>query len=279
MAGETVVSVTLGVIGDNTIDEYVGAEEFSVVGGNALNVAVQISRLRGISRYSGAVGADALGQRVRDSLAEQGVQTDGLITLPGRTSISRVRVDDSGDRTFEFEDFAVCDDYRPDDRELEALARCAAVHIGMLREAGPVRRWLFERGVQVSQDCAVTDGYDHLSIAFCSAGEDRDQGRSLAESAVAGGAQLAVVTCGALGSIAFNGRSWWQIPAEPVDVVDTTGAGDSYIAGFLTARASGADVVESMKAGSASAAVTCSHLGAWPQTRAMPSNVPVERRV
>jgi fructoselysine 6-kinase len=50
-----------------------------------------------------------------------------------------------------------------------------------------------------------------------------------------------------------------------VDVVDTTGAGDSYIAGFLAARAAGSDVPQSMRAGARVAARTCGHLGAWPQ--------------
>jgi fructoselysine 6-kinase len=185
--------------------------------------------------------------------------------LPGRTSVSRIRVDASGDRTFEFEDFAVCAGYRPAEDELAELSRCTAVHIGMLPGAAEVRSRLSGRGVLVSQDCAVSSGYDHLDIAFCSAGEDGGRARDLAEEAVLGGARLAVVTCGAAGSVAFDGRSWWRVPAAAADVVDTTGAGDSYIAGFLAARATGSDILQSMRAGARVAARTCGHLAAWPQ--------------
>lgn len=255
-------------VGDNTIDEYVGAESKSFVGGNALNVAVQLRRLGGACRYAGAIGADLAGERVRASLESHGVMTDGLVRLPGHTSVSRIRVDATGDRAFESEDFAVCAAYRPDEDELAKLSRCAVVHIGMLPGAADVRRRLSGHGVLVSQDCAVSSGYDHLDVAFCSAGEDEPRARHLAEEAIDGGATLAVVTCGAAGSLAFDGGSWWQVAAVPVDAIDTTGAGDSYIAGFLAARAAGSDVEQAMWSGARAAARTCGHLGAWPQDAA-----------
>jgi fructoselysine 6-kinase len=254
-----------GAVGDNTIDEYVGAQSRSYVGGNAVNVAVQLRRLGHAARYAGAIGADEPGDRVRAGLVSQGVLTDGLVTLPGHTSVSRIRVAPDGDRVFEFEDFGVCARYRPDDAEFDKLSQCAAVHIGMLPGAADVRRTLSDRGVLVTQDCAVSAGYDHLGVAFCSGGEDESRARHLAREAIDGGAAIAVVTCGALGSVAFDGRTWWRTPAVPVAVVDTTGAGDSYIAGFVAARAAGADIDEALRAGSEVAARTCAHLGAWPQ--------------
>jgi fructoselysine 6-kinase len=53
--------------------------------------------------------------------------------------------------------------------------------------------------------------------------------------------------------------------ADPVEATDTTGAGDSYIAGFLAARLTGADITEAMAAGHARAARTCTHPGGFPQ--------------
>ena len=82
---------------------------------------------------------------------------------------------------------------------------------------------------------------------------------------MAGGARLCVVTCGADGSIARDGRNRWQAAAAGVEVVDTTGAGDSYIAGFLYAGRTGADIPEAMRAAAGGAAQTCAHFGAWPQ--------------
>jgi fructoselysine 6-kinase len=258
----------IAAIGDNTIDIYTGSDSYSFVGGNAVNVAVQLGLLGRRSRYFGAVGADAAGARVRRALAARGVDTAGLVVLPGKTSTSHIRVDAAGVRHFEYEDFAVCDDYVPSPAALDLAATCAAAHIGLLPDAEPVRRHLTGRGVLVSQDCGVSkppDSLAHLDIAFCSQEAAGRPPRRLAVEAIAAGAGLAVVTCGAEGSVAFDGQRWWQAPAAPADVVDTTGAGDSYAAAFLHARMDGADIGQAMTAAAQHAARTCAHPGGWPQ--------------
>lgn len=255
----------LGAIGDNTIDQYFGSRNQSFVGGNALNVAMQFSQLGHTTRYAGAIGPDDDGLRIRQALERNNVITEGLIVLDGVTSISKIRVKPDGERLIEFEDFAVCADYRPDNEELDALAQCAFVHIGMSPFADEIRKELSRRDVRISQDCAVSTGFDLLDVAFCSAGEDLDAAQAMAESAIDGGARLAVVTCGPAGSIAFDGTSWIRQQAVPIDPVDTTGAGDSFIAGFIAARARGEELQSCMQAGAATAAKTCLHWGGWPQ--------------
>lgn len=261
----------VATIGDNTIDEYVGQDSYSFVGGNALNVAVQVARLGREARYFGAVGPDDAGQRICQTLTRLGVDITGLVSMPGRTSTSRIRIDTAGDRHFEFEDFGVCSNYVPSPQMLELVAECGAAHIGMLPAAGLVRQRLSRRGVVVSQDCGVSQGCEHLDIAFCSQAAADDVPERIARDAVASGARLAIVTRGADGSIAFDGRTWWHAEAAPVSVVDTTGAGDGYAAGFLDAWLAGADAVQAMAAGSAVAARACTHLGAWPQDPLSPA--------
>jgi fructoselysine 6-kinase len=263
--------VPVAAIGDNTIDIYTGADRHSFVGGNAVNVAVQLTRLGRPARYFGAVGGDPAGERIRQALAARGVDTAGLVVLPGHTSTSTIRVDADGVRHFEHEDFAVCDDYLPTAVALEQAAACGAAHLGLLPDAEPVRRYLAARGVLVSQDCGVSrppGRLAHLDIAFCSQEAAGRPPRDLAAEAIAAGARLAVVTRGAEGSLAFDGRQWWQAPAAPAEVVDTTGAGDSYAAAFLHARLDGADVDQAMTAAARHAALACAHPGGFPQEAA-----------
>jgi len=260
---------TLATVGDNTIDEYVGEDSGTFVGGNALNVAVQLRGLGHDVSYAGAVGRDAAGQRVRSALDGLGVGLDALVVLDGATSVSRIRVQPDGDRVIELEDFAVCAEYRPTEDELDLLATHAFVHLGWTPYADEIRRALRTRGARLSQDCAVSAGFAHLDVAFCSAGDDLEAARTMAGQAVVGGARLVVVTCGPAGSIAFDGRTWWRQEADPVVVVDTTGAGDSFIAGFLGAYVEGegseVDVAVALQAGAETAARTCGHRGGWPQ--------------
>jgi fructoselysine 6-kinase len=262
-------NLAFGTIGDNTVDQYFGAENSSYVGGNAVNVAVKLAGLGGSVHYAGAVGADADGERVRAALEGNGVLTNNLTVLPGITSISRIRVKPDGDRVIEFEDFAVSADYVPSSETMDTLGRCAIVHIGMSPVATEVRAALRARGTIVSQDCAVSAGFSDLDIAFCSAGEEPGVARRLATEAVAGGAALAVATRGAEGSVAFDGTTWWEVAAEPIEALDTTGAGDGYIAGFLDALARGLDTEACMLRGSAVAAKTCQHWGGFEQEAVM----------
>jgi len=77
---------------------------------------------------------------------------------------------------------------------------------------------------------------------------------------------LAAITLGALGSTIVTPDATIDCPASPVEhVVDTTGAGDLYAAGFLHGLASGAGLMRCAELGSLAAAEVISHLGARPQ--------------
>jgi sugar/nucleoside kinase (ribokinase family) len=80
--------------------------------------------------------------------------------------------------------------------------------------------------------------------------------------------ELAMVTVGAEGSLVVTGDDVIAVKAEPVaHVVDTTGAGDLYAAGFLYGYTSGADLAECGRLGSVAAAEVISHVGARPLVR------------
>lgn len=76
-------------------------------------------------------------------------------------------------------------------------------------------------------------------------------------SRVTAGASFAVCTLGADGAVAVDADgSMHRVPAVPVDVVDTNGAGDGFFAGVLAARLSGASLAQAMQAGARSASVS-----------------------
>ncbi|HEX4221520.1 MAG TPA: adenosine kinase, partial [Pseudonocardiaceae bacterium] len=79
--------------------------------------------------------------------------------------------------------------------------------------------------------------------------------------------EIVAVTRGAQGSLIASGGELYEVAAEPVGaVVDTTGAGDAYAAGFLHGLTHGLSLPECGRLGSIAGAEVISHLGARPQT-------------
>ena len=75
-----------------------------------------------------------------------------------------------------------------------------------------------------------------------------------------------VITRGAAGAMALDGGEGIEVSAIQVDnVVDTTGAGDLFAAGFLVARARGASLAKCLETGAIAAAEIISHFGARPE--------------
>jgi sugar/nucleoside kinase (ribokinase family) len=80
--------------------------------------------------------------------------------------------------------------------------------------------------------------------------------------------RLAALTRSEKGSVILSGGNAVEIPAAPVaKVVDTTGAGDLYAAGFLFGIARGVDLETAGKLGSLAAAEIISHIGARPEVK------------
>jgi sugar/nucleoside kinase (ribokinase family) len=76
----------------------------------------------------------------------------------------------------------------------------------------------------------------------------------------------AVVKCGAAGVLVCDGdRPPLPVPAPAATVVDVTGAGDAFAAGYLLARAAGASPAEAAASGASLAAQAVSTKGAWPE--------------
>ena len=263
----------LAAVGDNCIDRLSGAVTSELVGGNAVNVAVQAAGCGLRAAYAGAVGpaGEAEGDRVVAALAARKVDTSLIARHDRPTSVTQILVGADGDRRIVHEDFGACAGWTPDPDTLAVLLRARHVHIGWLQDGGALRRALVAAGVPVSQDVTVNAapedlGVMGLTLAFASLPEaEAGQAEARAADLLAAGARGVVVTLGRQGSLALLDGHVWRAKALPVEAVDTTGAGDAFIAGFLAARLRGADVPGALAAGHRIAARCCQHPGGFPQ--------------
>ncbi len=254
----------LATVGDNCIDRYFHLNK-SAVGGNAVNVAVHLSHLNWNCAYFGAVGDDSDGRRTRDVLRANNVATGHLTTLPGITSFTNLDIDQTGDRIITQEDFGVCADYHPSEDDIAQLATKRHIHIGWFKHSSRLRTQLAGSAVTLSQDVAVNPDDGGLDIAFDSVGPSMAEARNKIGDLLRAGNKLAVVTCGPMGSVASDGGDLLTTGIKPVDVVDTTGAGDTFIAGFLDAWLNAKPLQDCLDAGRDNAAKTCTHLGGFAQ--------------
>lgn len=262
----------LATVGDNCIDvlRYADGRVVRRLGGNAVNVAVQAARAGAEVDYFGAVGDDEDGRFTLGVLKAQGVGLGGAVVRSAPTSVTEIDVRPDGERILSREDFGACRGYAPSPSDLERLLRADHVHIGWLNDGGALRRALAELGRSVSQDLSVNAhprdlGVEGLTVAFGSLAGPPGPAEALALDWLAQGAAMAVITRGAGGATVASRDGIWHVPAEPVKPVDTTGAGDSFIAAFLLARLEGASPEQAAQAGVRAARLTCLHEGGFPQ--------------
>ncbi|MDH2398394.1 PfkB family carbohydrate kinase [Bradyrhizobium sp. SSUT18] len=256
----------VATVGDNCMDRYLPPVGLAAIGGNAVNVAIHLRKQGLRTAYFGAVGPDDDGRRMLDCFKDNDLNIAHVQVKEGVTAYTNIDIDKSGDRIIAFEEFGVCRTYRPSEADFKVLLSMRHVHIGWLDDGGELKRRLASAGVSVSQDITVNPGADGLTIAFGSAGADPHAAIDTANGYLTQGAALAVVTRGSMGSIATDGSVVVEAGILPVDVCDTTGAGDTFIAGFIARRLAGGNLQECLAAGRDAAAVTCTHFGGFPQT-------------
>lgn len=252
--------------------------------GAAGGTAVDLARLGGTVRSVGAVGEDALGTFLRLQLEAAGVDTSRLVVLPGaQTSSTILPIRANGERP-SLHVRGVTPLLSASHVPLSALDGTDFLHVGgpdvlgaFAQEGLPeLLASVRARGTVVSTDLLasaqggalerlvpVLQQTDHLLI-------NNDQGSLLTGVAdVVGGATalrahvpgVVVLTTGADGGVLLDDEGVFTFPALPVPVVDTTGCGDGFSAGYLYALSLGWSPRDACRLGTACASMVAQVLG------------------
>jgi sugar/nucleoside kinase (ribokinase family) len=253
--------------------------------GPAGGTALTLAKLGAEVRSAGAIGSDALGDVLVDLLTGAGVDTDFLVrrTDPDvQTSASVLPIRPDGSRPA-FHVVGANVTYTAADAPWDAIAAATHLHLGAPEfmggeQAAKILSFAREHGVTTSADIlapgdqagAILDWiapvFEHLDYLLPN--DEQILGLTGTDDLVAGcralrdrGVGCVAATRGAEGAVVVDAAGEQAVPAFEVDVVDTTGCGDAFSAGFLRGLALGRDRPQAAALGCACAALVATGLG------------------
>ena len=264
---------SFAAFGSHCIDYYTnlnGGTAFA--GGGPLNSAVHIRSLGIDAIYVGAVGSDGYGKMILRELERHGVDISHIKVVEGNSAVCRVTLED-GERILGDYDEGVLAGFVLDDEDLHVIADAGVCLCDFWGRQEDSFAKLKESGANIAFDCAdrpddpITQKViPYVTYLFFSAKEDIPSLREKMQLLKDKGPLSVTATLGSSGSITLDETGFTFCEAEKADtVIDSMGAGDSYIAGFLYGVLNGYSAYECMKQGSQLAIKTLAYHGAFPQ--------------
>lgn len=259
--------------GDNVVDYYKEREEI-YPGGNALNVAVLAKRYGAeAASYLGIIGDDYKADHIVESLKSESIDMSRIRKVYGQNGESVIALNENQDRIFVGSNKGgvqafVKLNFSQDD--LRYIAQHDLLHSSMYSHTETEIPKLTEV-VSVSFDFSSKYNEEylqllcpHLTYAFFSGSElTEEEGITLLYRASELGAKVCVMTRGAEGALALVEGEIYKQSIVEANVVDTLGAGDSFIAMFLLDYHENRNVQEAMQKAAKAAAATCEIYGAF----------------
>ena len=228
------------------------------------------------TRYVGKLGDDLAATLHREAFSHAGVETR-IITVPGAVSPqSLILVDAQGERTVLIRrDAEARLSLRPTDLDREWITNARALHVDGYDTAAATlaATWAREANVPVIADLdELYPGVEDLlaNVDYLIVSRDfpsrlmaeSDLEKSLRQMHRRYNCRLAAATLGEEGVLAWDGKQLLHTPAYRVPVVDTTGAGDIFHAGFIYGLLQDWPLERQLDFACAAAALNCTAVGA-----------------
>lgn len=279
--------VDLVGVGLNATDTLIPLAEFPVCGskveyrhetvmpGGQVATAVVACQTWGLStRYVGKIGDDDAARLHARAFTEAGVDARLVTVANAASPRSLILVDGSGERT------VLCrrDErliLRPEELQRDWILGARALHVDGYDTAAATLAagWAHEAGIPVVADLdelypgveALLEKIDYLIVSRdfpCRLMQESDLRRALRKMQSRYGCRLTAATLGPEGVLAWDGHAFHYSAAFRVPVVDTTGAGDIFHAGFLYGLLQGWQLDRQLEFSCAAAAMNCMADGA-----------------
>ncbi len=262
-----------------------------VSGGSCGNTIAGLASLGGKGAYIGKVGNDQLGGIFRHDMRSSGVHFEtASATSATPTARSMIFVTPDAERTMNTY-LGACVELTPDDVDEKVVSHAKVTYLEGYLWDPPLAKQAFLKAANIAHGAgqeislSLSDPFcvqrylkefqdlvrNHVDILFANEHEitalwetqDFDEAVRLTRE----NCSLAAITRSAKGSVIVSGQEAIAVPAWPVDkVVDVTGAGDLFAAGFLYGYTQGRPHADSARIAALAAAEVISHFGARPET-------------
>ncbi|MDP7260500.1 MAG: carbohydrate kinase family protein [archaeon] len=254
-------------------------EQREEAGGSAANTLVGLSRLGFKTAALGVVGSDSAGKDIMEILKKESVKISGVSKKKGQTSKILAIIDKSGASTF-YRDSGVAKELELSDINTEQIKKAKYFHMSSFVDSSKLDlqkalvKKLGKTKLSFSPGKVMSHfGYSEL-IPILKKTDilliNEEEIKYLMDESYEGacsrlfklGVKRIAVTRGKEGSYVASRKESYNIPTYPANVVDSTGSGDAYAAGFLAGILAGRTLSESGKMGSKVASLCIQHMGA-----------------
>lgn len=266
--------LSFACIGDLCVDLYPQEKKLSL-GGTAFNTAVHAKKAGAQVSIFSAIGKDDYGQIFTKSLQLYTIDSSQISSLKGKTSSLTVTLAEDGQRTFSEWQLGVLKKYALGLSAQRNLAKYTLARMTLfkplqklfdtfaeLQLPNTVKVADFAGSSQYSEGIGLLKNYSERFDILIKSVDDQIDLSYFRQLSLSHTKKLFLLLRGDKGSVMFSHGIAHEQPAIKIKVIDTNGAGDSYIAHFLVSYLKDKDIAQAMLRGSEAAAQTISQFGA-----------------
>ncbi|MFJ4159281.1 sugar kinase [Microbacterium testaceum] len=268
------------------------------IGGAETNVAVGLRRLGVDAAWLGRVGDDPLGERIARELRGEGLDVRAIVDTEAPTGLMlKERPSAASTAVHYYRRGSAGSRLSPDDVPAGWIENADLLHVtGITPLLSDTARATVLAAVERARAAGVAVSFDvnyrsalaspevagpilrdiaaRSILVFGGVEEFALMSPDAAESLLESGVQHVVVKRGPRGATAFTTAGATEAPGFVIDPLDTVGAGDAFVAGYLSAHLEGLDVADTLVRGNACGAMACLVPGDW---EAAPTRRDLER--
>jgi 2-dehydro-3-deoxygluconokinase len=265
------------------------------IGGAESNVAIGLARLNVPVTWISRVGNDAFGSLITREIRAEGVRVLAAVDPVARTGLMvKEQLHGTPWRVRYYRDGSAAAQVSPADLDASVIADAQVLHLtGITAALSPSALATVRAAIEIAREAGTLVSFDvNHRAALWAPGEAQDvlaelcgsadlvfagiaeaalvlgsastaDEESLARGIAKLGARTVVLKLGARGALALVGDETHSAAADPVDVVDPVGAGDAFVAGYLSALVEQQPVGECLRRGNLLGGAVCRVAGDW----------------